>query len=63
MAKKLKEKLVKAIIVLFTLKSLKEICRAAHYQQLCYGDVTMADTLAMNKILTVLTKGESRVIV
>lgn len=57
-------KAVKAIIVLFTLDSLKKICRDTHTTLAVYGrDVALADTMAMDKIITALAKGESRVII
>lgn len=53
---------VKGIIVLFTLESLKKICRDTQTTIAVYGkDVASADTMAMDKIIRALAKGESRV--
>ena len=53
----------KATVVLFTLEGLRKIYHAALVQRMCYGDVTMEDTIAMEKILTALAKNESIAII
>jgi hypothetical protein len=54
---------VKGIIVLFTLESLKEICHETRCQRMCYGDATLADTVAMEKILTAMAEGKDSVVI
>ena len=56
-----KDEPVKAIIVLFTLESLKKICKDTRTTLMCYGDVALADTKAIDKILTALALGKTSV--
>lgn len=56
-------KFVKGIIVLFTLEGLKKVACDTQITIACYGDAALADIMAMDKILTALAKGESKVMI
>lgn len=55
-------KIIRTIIVSFTLESLKKIVHDARMQKMCYGSVTMADSMGMIKILAALANDENSVI-
>ncbi|KKL82451.1 hypothetical protein LCGC14_1984590 [marine sediment metagenome] len=56
-------KSIRGITVIFTLETLKAVCRTVQMEEACYGEVVQPHTKVMGKIIDAMALGKTTVII